>query len=92
MQDVRQYAHGQIGAGGVAADDDVLGRVTEGGDGVAEERDGLLELARVDGVGGEGVREHESRDGGGGEGVDEGEVAGVRGEVVAAAWEGCLSQ
>lgn len=37
----------------------------EGGVGVAEEGYGLLELVRIDCVGGEGVGEHEGGDGGG---------------------------
>lgn len=57
----------------------------EGGDDVAEELHGLLELAWVDGVWSEGVGEYEGGDGGGGEGVDEGEVAGFGGEIEAAA-------
>lgn len=56
-----------------------------GGEGVAEEGDGLLELARVGGVRGEGVGEHEGGDGGGGEGVDEGDVALADRDVEAAA-------
>lgn len=60
----------------------------EGGEGVAEEGDGLVQLAWVGGVGGEGVGEHEGGDGGGGQGGDEGDVAGVRREVVAAAYWG----
>ncbi len=88
VEEVGEEAEGQVGAGGVAADEDVGGRVVEGGGDVAEEGDGLLELAGVGGVGGEGVGEHEGGEGGGGEGGDEGEVAGVGGEVVAAACGG----
>ena len=53
---------------------------------MAEEGDGLLELARIDCMRSEGVGEHEGGDGGGCEGVDEDEVAGAGREVVAAAW------
>ena len=60
--------------------------MVEGGDGVAEELYGLLELTRIGSVGGEGVGEHEGGDGGGGKGGDEGEVAGVGREVEATAW------
>lgn len=55
---------------------------------MAEEGYGLVELARVGGLRGEGVGEHEGGEGGGGEGFDEGEVAGVWGRVVAAAFGG----
>ena len=60
----------------------------QGCDCVAEEGYGLVELARVGGLRGEGVGEHEGGEGGGGEGVDEGEVAGVWGRVEAAAFGG----
>lgn len=53
---------------------------------MAEERYGLLELARVDGVRSEGVGEHEGGDGGEREGLDEGDGAGIGREVVAASW------
>ena len=46
----------------------------------------MLELARVGGLRGEGVGEHEGGDGGGGERGDKGEVAGFGGDVVAAAF------
>ena len=59
--------------------------MVEGGDGVAEEGYALLELARVGGLGGEGVGEDEGGDGGGGQGGDEWEVGGVDGDVIAAA-------
>lgn len=85
VQQVREDADGQVRACGVAAYDDVFGAVAQGGEDVAEERDGLLELVRVGGVRGEGVGEHEGGDGGGDQGGDEGDVAGVYGEVVAAA-------
>lgn len=87
VQQVREDADGQVRACGVAAYDDVFGAVAQGGEDVAEERDGLLELVRVGGVRGEGVGEHEGGDGGGDQGGDEGDVAGVYGEVVAAAME-----
>ena len=84
VQEMRQQTHGQVGAGGVAGDDDVFGRAVKGRDGVAEEGDGLLELARVGGLRGEGVGEHEGGDGGRGERGDKGEVAEFGGDVVAA--------
>ena len=61
---------------------------------MAEEGDGLLELARVGGLRGEGVGEHESGDGGRGERGDKGEVADFGGDVVAAAFGrgGCISE
>lgn len=86
VQDVGEDAEGEIGACGVAGEDDGFGCAVQGGEGVAEEGDALLELARVDGLRGEGVGEHEGGDGGGGEGADEVEVALSDRDVVAAAW------
>ncbi len=42
VEEVGEEAEGQVRAGGVAADEDVGGRVVEGGGYVAEEGDGLL--------------------------------------------------